>query len=133
MPTYEDVAAAADWLCSAFGFAERERFGDEDGRVTTAILSVDGGGVLMLGWAGPDYRAPRRHAEECEAARRWSALPWAIDAVLVAVGDVDAHAERARAAGARLLSEPEDSPHGRLYRAEDPEGHRWMFVASGSS
>jgi len=41
---------------------------------------------------------------------------------------VDAHAERARAAGAVILSEPEDSGVGRLYRAEDVEGHRWMFM-----
>jgi hypothetical protein len=23
---------------------------------------------------------------------------------------------------------PEDAPYGRLYRAEDLEGHRWMFM-----
>jgi hypothetical protein len=26
------------------------------------------------------------------------------------------------------LSAPEDAPYGRLYRAEDLEGHRWMFM-----
>ncbi len=47
--------------------------------------------------------------------------------VFALVDDVEAHAERARAAGARVLGEPEDSPRGRLYRVEDPEGNRWMF------
>ena len=33
------------------------------------------------------------------------------------------------AAGARVLSEPEDSDHGdRIYRVEDLDGHRWMFA-----
>jgi PhnB protein len=56
-----------------------------------------------------------------------------VDGVQVTVEDVDAHFARARAAGARLLSEPEDSPHGRLYRVEDVEGHRWMFSGPPAS
>jgi uncharacterized glyoxalase superfamily protein PhnB len=51
-----------------------------------------------------------------------------IDGVLVLVDDVEAHIEQAGAAGATLLSELEDSPPGRLYRAADLEGHRWMFM-----
>jgi uncharacterized glyoxalase superfamily protein PhnB len=50
-----------------------------------------------------------------------------IDGVLVLVEDVDGHFARARDAGATILSEVEDTPVGRHYRAEDPEGHRWMF------
>lgn len=53
-----------------------------------------------------------------------------IDGVLVRVDDVNAHFLRANAAGATILSRPEDSPFGRLYRAEDLEGHRWMFIQS---
>lgn len=63
-------------------------------------------GVVMLGHPSGDYRAPRRHAEECEAARRRLETPYVIDGVFVSV---DAHAARARAAGARILSEPEDN------------------------
>jgi uncharacterized glyoxalase superfamily protein PhnB len=50
-----------------------------------------------------------------------------VDGVLVVVDDLDAHWERARAAGARVLTDPDETPHGRQYRAEDPEGHRWLF------
>jgi uncharacterized glyoxalase superfamily protein PhnB len=40
--------------------------------------------------------------------------------------DVDAHCERARAAGARIIQEPETQFYGdRTYRALDPEGHMW--------
>ncbi|HKV55161.1 MAG TPA: VOC family protein, partial [Candidatus Binataceae bacterium] len=42
---------------------------------------------------------------------------------------VDGHCARARAAGAVILSEPEDQFYGdRTYRARDPEGHVWSFA-----
>jgi len=43
--------------------------------------------------------------------------------------DVDAHCERARAAGARIIGEPSDQFYGdRVYQALDLEGHRWSFA-----
>jgi uncharacterized glyoxalase superfamily protein PhnB len=55
-------------------------------------------------------------------------LPYVIDGVHLTVGNVDAHFERAKAAGATILREPMSEPYGRLYNAADPEGHRWMFM-----
>ena len=128
MLSYEDVAAAADWLREAFGFEESgQRFDDGEGHVTHAELSLDGATVL-LGWPGPEYHGPRRHAQECEQAARWLDNPWVVDGVHVEVADLDGHYERARAAGAEILREPEGQPFGRLYSAADPEGHRWMFM-----
>ena len=128
MVSYEDVAAAIDWLRQAFGFEESgERFTDDEGRVTHAELSLDGA-TVMLGWPGADYRSPKGHAQECDQAARWLATPWVIDGVHVEVDDVDAHYERAQAAGATILRGPEDLPFGRLYSAADLEGHRWMFM-----
>jgi uncharacterized glyoxalase superfamily protein PhnB len=41
---------------------------------------------------------------------------------------LDAHCERARAAGARILREPADQPYGdRVYTCSDMEGHHWSF------
>ncbi|HXG39643.1 MAG TPA: VOC family protein [Candidatus Limnocylindrales bacterium] len=133
MLSYEDVAAAVDWLVRVFGFREAgERFADPDGRVTHAEVELDGARV-MLGWPGPDYQSPERHAAVCEYARRWLDVPYVVDGVLVYVDDVDRHVERARAGGARILREPTDQPYGRLYTAADPEGHRWMFLQPPSS
>jgi uncharacterized glyoxalase superfamily protein PhnB len=129
MPTYEDVGAAAEWLVHSFGFGERGRWADESGRVTTAELEVaPGGDTILLGWTGPEYESPRRHAESCEASRRWQETTYIVDGVLVYVDDVDAHFARARDAGSGILSAPSDGPFGRLYRTEDVEGHRWMFM-----
>jgi uncharacterized glyoxalase superfamily protein PhnB len=128
MLSYEDVAGAIAWLGRAFGFAvQGEPFVDRDGRVTQAELCLDGA-VVMVGWPGPEYRSPGRHAEECEQAGRWLATPWVIDGVHVSVEDVDGHHERARSNGATILREPESLPFGRLYSAADLEGHRWMFM-----
>ena len=101
MVSYEDVAAAIDWLRQAFGFEESgERFTDDEGRVTHAELSLDGA-TVMLGWPGADYRSPKGHAQECDQAARWLATPWVIDGVHVEVDDLDVHYERAQAAGQR--------------------------------
>ena len=127
MLSYEDGLAALDWLARAFGFRELERMVGEDGRLAHGEMDT-GDGVIMLATPTPDYQSPRRHRDVCEPARRWSAVQWVIDGVLVHVANVDEHHRRAREAGATILSEPEAGPPGRRYRAEDCEGHRWMFM-----
>jgi PhnB protein len=128
MLSYEDGAAAADWLVEAFGFEERRRFTDDDGTVVHAELEISGG-MVMLATPSPDYVSPKRLRDVSPEARAMAEVPFVIDGVLVEVDDVDGHFDRARAAGATILSEPEDVPDVgvRHYRAEDPEGHRWMF------
>jgi uncharacterized glyoxalase superfamily protein PhnB len=129
MLSYEDVGRAADWIIHAFGFEEQERYADDDGTVTHVTLALDGG-MVFLGYPSPDYRGPKRHAEECEAARHWRETPYVVDGVMVYVDDIGAHFERARAAGATILTELEVNPAAghRQYRVEDVEGHRWMFA-----
>jgi uncharacterized glyoxalase superfamily protein PhnB len=132
MLSYEDVAGAADWIAKAFGFQETGRWSDEDGRVTHLNMELDGG-IVMLGYPSPEYQSPKRHAEICEHARKWSKTPYVVDGVLVSVKDIERHYEGAKGAGARILSELEaDAGIGKKYRAEDVEGHRWMFTEAGA-
>jgi uncharacterized glyoxalase superfamily protein PhnB len=128
MIAYADAAAAIEWLSKAFGFAERaeHRYTDEDGIVGHAELEL-GGEIVMLATPNRDYQGPKRHRQECEATDRWLDNPWVVDGVLVTVDDLDAHHARAVAAGANVIRPPEEGPVGRLYTAEDLEGHRWMF------
>jgi uncharacterized glyoxalase superfamily protein PhnB len=127
MIAYRDGVAALDWLARAFGFKELMRLQGAEGRLSHGEMST-GRATIMLATPSPDYEGPRLHREHCSQARRWSEVPWIIDGVLVYVDDVNSHCERARNAGAHILTMPEDTPHGRVYRAEDLEGHRWMFV-----
>jgi uncharacterized glyoxalase superfamily protein PhnB len=129
MLAYEDAARAIDWLCDAFGFEEHagQRHTEPDGTVTHAELRL-GGAAVMLATPNEEYRGPRRHAETCEQAARWLDNPWVIDGVFVVVDDLDGHYQHAKAARARILREPAEPGVGyRVYTAEDPEGHRWMF------
>jgi len=127
MIAYEDGIAALEWLAVAFGFRERTRMTDKDGRLSHGEMETEES-LIMLASPTTDYESPRHHRETCERARKWSAVPWVIDGVLVYVADVGAHYERAKRAGTRILSEPEADDYGHRYRAEDLEGHRWMFL-----
>ena len=131
MLAYEDGPAAMRWLAEAFGFRERTRMLDRDGRLSHGEMEA-GKGLIMLATPSPHYHGPKRHREESEDARKWSEVPYIIDGVLVYVDDVAAHFERARAAGATILSPVEEAGEGKRYRAEDLEGHRWMFMQSKS-
>jgi uncharacterized glyoxalase superfamily protein PhnB len=112
---YEDVDAAVDWLTSAFGFTETARMPGQDGKAVHAELR-HGDGLVMIGNPGPGYRNPDH-------------LGGATQLVYIYVADVDAHCQRARAAGASILREPADQFYGdRTYGAQDPEGHQWSFA-----
>jgi len=117
---YDDPGAALDWLSRAFGFEVRERYHGPDGQVQHAELQFDGATIVVgpSGWL-PMLRTPR-------TAGGITAAVW------VAVDDVDAHCEKARAAGARIVAEPETQGYGkRTYRAQDVEGHLWTFASNG--
>src|SRR4029077_14405492 len=130
MIAYEDGPKAMDWLGNALGFRERARMVAADGILGHGEMEA-GEGLIMLATPSPDYRSPKSHRETCEQAGKWLAVPYIVDGVLVYVEDVSAHFEQARKPGATILSELEDGSDGKRYRAEDLEGHRWMFMQRG--
>jgi uncharacterized glyoxalase superfamily protein PhnB len=106
---YPDVREAVAWLEAAFGFSERVQIG-EDHRAQLAF----GDGAVIVGDVRGERRPPRAGEES--------------HSVVVRVEDVQAHCERAREHGAKILMEPIDFEYGeRQYSAEDPAGHRWTF------
>lgn len=114
---YNDVAAALDFLAAAFGVEEYgERFTDAAGRVNHAAVKIGNDGVIMMGCPGPDYKNPKTLGNSTQS-------------LYVYVEDVDAHFQRAKKAGAKIINELEDQFYGdRRYGAEDPEGHQWYFA-----
>ena len=112
---YRDAHAAIDFLERAFGFERKAVHEGDDGVVQHAELGF-GNGVIMLGSA--------RDSE-------WSqhAPPPGSAAVYVVVrDDIDAHHDRAKAAGAQVVFGPADQDYGsRDYSARDPEGNLWSF------
>ena len=101
---FADPDAALDWLSRAFGFEEDVVYRDGEGGVQHAEMAL-GAGMIMFGGGTPGSTG-----------------------IYVAVEDADAHYERAKAAGAEIVREIEDTPYGsREYTCKDPEGHEWSF------
>jgi len=114
--TYNDAAAAIDWLCAAFGFTRRFVVPGAGGRIEHSELSI-GTGVVMVGSPKPELGrlSPVGMAGVCQALN-------------VYVDDPDAHHQRAVAAGARVIRELRTEDYGaRGYEVLDPENHVWYF------
>ena len=112
---YRDVPAAIEWLARAFGFAEMMRTATPRGGMH-AQMALDGQ-QIMMGQGGKEWGMLSAH--EAGAATQ---------GVFIYLADVDAHYERARAAGAPIDKAPEDLPYGRSYTARDLDGHPWFFT-----
>ena len=114
---YRDASAMIDFLERAFGFAVKARYMDGD-LVGHAELAL-GSSLIMLGSVRDD---PYGHmvGEPVKGTGGKS--------VYVAVADVDALHERAKAAGAAILRAPIDRDYGsREFLCADPEGNVWSF------
>jgi len=101
---YRDVAAAADWLCAAFGFEKQTVLTDDAGRTLYAQLTF-GRALLMLAPVG-DSPIERfmKQPDEIGGAETQSTY--------IAVADADAHHARAKAAGAEIVLPVEDDDFG---------------------
>lgn len=124
---YDDASAAIDWLCRAFGFEVRLKVEGEGGRIEHSELEFDSG-LIMVG----STRSERPDRAFCRSPQSVQGVN--TQSLCICVDDVDAHCERARAAGARITMEPEVHDYGeeywadRVYEAVDPEGHYWFFM-----
>jgi uncharacterized glyoxalase superfamily protein PhnB len=115
---YDDIGAAIDWLIKAFDFKVRLRMTDKQGNVVHGELEV-ADSLVMLGLTGEHQHWKSPRTLEDNVSQR----------LFIYVSDVDTHFERAKAAGAKVHSEPKDQWHGeRVYEVIDPEGHRWKFA-----
>jgi uncharacterized glyoxalase superfamily protein PhnB len=104
---YADAEEALQWLERAFGFKEHVVYRGGEGNtgpIHHAEISL-GPGIVMFGQGDRGDHG-----------------------IYVAVDEADAHYERARAAGAEIVREIEDTDYGsREYTARDPEGNVWSF------
>jgi len=115
---YEDGEAAITFLTEAFGFREVDRATGGAGGIHVEMETGAHGGRVYVGSPpGGQFRGPG-------AVGRTSL-------VYVLVPDVDAHHDRAKAAGATITEELVDLPFGdRRYTCRDPQGHEWAFATA---
>jgi uncharacterized glyoxalase superfamily protein PhnB len=110
---YRDAHAAIEFLTTAFGLTATAVH-EYDGKVAHAELAI-AGGVVMIGSTG-------QGDERLDATAGNGSVYVALDT------DVDAHYAHARANGAEIDRELQDTDYGsREYTARDPEGNRWSF------
>jgi PhnB protein len=122
---YHDPREAIDWLTRVFGFSERVRMTDPDGTITTSKLESPGGGLVMVARSATEWIRERVPGFREQKGEPWPNLS---HTTTVMVDDVDAHYERAQAAGATIVMKPTDHPWGlRSYLAIDLQGHQWEF------
>lgn len=114
---YRDPFAALDWLERAFGFQRSMLVVDKAGRLVHSEMRFGDAYIII------DSEWTERIASPLSTGGRNT------QSLYLRLADgVDAHCERARAAGAIILQEPEDQFYGeRTYRALDLEGHMWTF------
>src|ERR687896_634397 len=112
---YADIERAQEFLVSAFGFDEGLLERTDAGEVVHGEVHAGGQVIWLHRVIEGDWVSARDAATTGE--------------LVVRVEDVDAHCERARAAGAEIEYGPMDQPYGvREYGARDLEGRRWAFV-----
>lgn len=112
---YNDVSAAADWLCRVFQFQKSMMVGDPD--AVFATIKFGPATVMLSSSPAEGLRlASPKSLGTCTAA------------IHVYVADVDSHYQKSVAAGAEIVSPLQDTEHGsRDYNARDLEGHIWAF------
>jgi uncharacterized glyoxalase superfamily protein PhnB len=114
---YQDPKAALAFLQAALGFEVTLLLEDAEGNLAHSQLSL-GDGRIMVGseWSA-DHKSPRS-----VGGKNTQTVHIQLD------DDIDGHCERARAAGAEIIAEPETQFYGdRTYRCRDPEGHIWTL------
>lgn len=110
----QDVVDAVAWFSRVFGFSEHYRYGDSAGPVRGAQMHL-GNAWIMVRRAGPGCASPAQ-------------LGYGTQSLTVFVEDVDAHFQRAKSAGAKIVEELHETEYGeRQYGVVDLDGHHWLF------
>ncbi|MEU7867463.1 VOC family protein [Dactylosporangium sp. NPDC049140] len=108
-----DARALITFLVDAFGFVEVAAYG-EGNLIMHAELAWPEGGGIMLG-------------SDRQDGSKWSLKPGSFGCYVV-TAEPDALLAQARAAGAEITQELEDTDYGsRGFAARDPEGNLWSF------
>ena len=117
---YQDPKAAMRWLEEAFGFEIALYIEGDDGAFIHCQMRYDDA-LISVGQEWDEaFKSPLKLG-----GKNTQLSSIQIDS------DVDAHCERARAAGAVIIAEPENQFYGdRVYRCRDPEGHNWSVGQS---
>ncbi len=116
---YSDAKAAIEWLKTALGFEENVVYPNDDGSIAHAQLALNGN-LIMLGSSRADAYG--------KSPREAGVVTGTIYVALSDASAIDALYERAKNAGADIISDVHDTDYGsHEFGIRDPEGHPWSF------
>ena len=116
---YNDAKAAISWLKSALAFEEKEVYAGDGDTIAHAELQL-AGNLIMLGSVKDDPYGT--------SPKNLGGVTGGIYIALDGDAEVDAAYARAKAAGAQIIRELEDTDYGsHEFGVGDPEGHIWSF------
>jgi predicted enzyme related to lactoylglutathione lyase len=108
---YPDIAQATAWLTKTFGFVEHYHYGDPPAGAQLHL----GNAWIMLKQALAGRGTPAQLGAHTQS-------------LTIFVEDVEAHYQRTKSAGAKIVEELHETEYGELqYAAEDFAGHHWLF------
>ena len=114
---YQDAPAAIDWLVRVFGFEKQLVIPNPDGTIAHAQLKF-----------GPDWIMVGSSKDDILGLKSPRELGGVTQSIYFYLPDIDAHFERAKAAGAEMVIDLKNTEYGsREYSARDPEGQLWHF------
>jgi uncharacterized glyoxalase superfamily protein PhnB len=117
---YSDAARAIDWLCEAFGFQKHFVAPGANGSIDHAQLTLGNSMIMLSSAHDNEFAKLQTTPQNCGDITTQSTY--------IIVENVDAHHNRAVAAGAQIVMQLRDEPYGgRHYSCKDLEGHLWNF------
>jgi uncharacterized glyoxalase superfamily protein PhnB len=118
----KDVRRAIDFCEKAFGFEKAMAMPAPDGKIVHGEIRYEGEIIAMFGLEGAyggTCKSPAASKTDCPIM------------LYVYCDNVDALYAKAKAAGAKVISEPADMFWGdRTVQLADPDGYRWMFATN---
>lgn len=115
--TVKDLDASVRWYAEVFGFTESRRI-DRDGRLRSVV--VQAGEVRIV-------------LNQDDGAKGWERLKGqGMSFQITTTEPIDPIAERIKAHGGTLDTEPADMPWARIFRVHDPDGFRWTISRAKS-
>lgn len=116
---YNDAKAAIAWLKSALAFEEHVVYPGEGDSIAHAQLQL-AGNLIMLGSVKDDGYG--------KSPQSLGGVTGGIYIAFETPAEIDAAFARAKAAGAEIVRELQDTDYGsHEFGVRDPEGHLWSF------
>jgi uncharacterized glyoxalase superfamily protein PhnB len=121
---YADAPSAIAFLCKAFGFERHAVHTDSSNPTIVLHAQLNLGDTMVMLGSAAEGEARERYRWRTPAEAGGITM-----CVCAVVDDIEAHYDRAIAAGADIVTPLHDNAGypGRSYSARDPEGNVWDF------